>query len=713
MSSLPRPISRRSGSRQVARTPHALALEAPEGRWTYAELDALAARLARELRRAGAGPEVPVAVVADRSAALVLAFLSIQKAGGAYLPLDPAQPASRLAFELADAAAAIVLTAEPWSALAAAVIAEAAAVSGRLPPILAADLAAVAGLPAGAPPGSPGVGGGPESLAYVIYTSGSTGTPKGVALPQGAAAVQMAAVAERWGLRPGDRMPLFASPGFDASVQELLAPWTAGAAVVVAGPELRQPQRFLVEIARRHLTAVHLPTAFWQAWVSAVESGEADVPPGLPLRAVFAGGEAMPVVTARRWWRSPLAGIELLNGYGPTEAVVTATWRTVDRATAETATGAVSIGRPLAGRGAYVLGPPRPSAAGGRPRRALPGRAAPRPRLPRPAGPDRASASCPIPSAPSAGARLYRTGDLVRWRADGRPRVPRPARRPGEGARLPGRAGRGRGGARRPPGVREAAVWRGARPPTASAARRLSYVAAAGAAPAVGGSAPPSPRRLPDAHDPASFVVLPALPLTAARQGRPPRARGAAAGARRRRGAPATRPPARRRSRSSLAGDLGRGARRRAGRRRRRLLRPRRPLAPRHPGDRRACAPPSASSCRCARSSRRRRSPAWREPSSGAARRGRRQRRPAADPARARRDGRLPLSFAQQRLWFLDRLEPGNPPTTCRWRCASPGLSTLAALAAASPRSSRRHEALRTTFAATAAAGRCSASRGR
>src|SRR5206468_3184491 len=96
----------------------ATALEAAEGRWTYAELDALAARLARELRRAGAGPEVPVAVLADRSAALVLAFLAIQKAGGVYLPLDPAQPAARLAFAVADAGAAILVTAEPWAALA-------------------------------------------------------------------------------------------------------------------------------------------------------------------------------------------------------------------------------------------------------------------------------------------------------------------------------------------------------------------------------------------------------------------------------------------------------------------------------------------------------------------------------------------------------------------------------------------------------------------
>jgi amino acid adenylation domain-containing protein len=384
----------------AACAPHALAVEGPAGeRLTYGELAARAGRLAGRLRRLGVGPEVVVGACLPRSPELVVALLAIWRAGGVYLPLDPGYPRERLAFLLADAGAMVVLT---LARLAGGLPAEGARVltldaetwtdeGGADAPELAVD---------------------PRSLAYLIYTSGSTGTPKGVAVAHGPAAAHMRAVAASLELGEGDRVLQFASPSFDVSLEEMIKALVAGAALVQRGEELWEPATFLARLARLGVTLVDLPTAYWHQWVR--EQPQAAPAARLVLRQVWVGGEAMGMEAARRWWQMPaLAGIPLHNTYGPTEAIVTATTLPVNPAVTQPTVGSVPIGRPLAGRSVRVLDRSGELVPWGVPcELCLGGPLLARGYLGRPSL--TAERFVPDPFAGEPGGRLYRTGDLVR-----------------------------------------------------------------------------------------------------------------------------------------------------------------------------------------------------------------------------------------------------------------------------------------------------------
>ncbi|HTO94342.1 MAG TPA: condensation domain-containing protein, partial [Bacteroidota bacterium] len=201
---------------QAARTPEAEALSFGGRRLTYGELNRWANRIARDLRGAGAGPEVPVVLCMSRSLEMIVAVIAIFKSGGAFVPVEPDIPRDRLAFILGETQAAVILTQE--------------SIASALP----GGNARVMCIESSGPPEEPGAGANlvhevaPDTLAYIIYTSGSTGTPKGVEITHGALAEHALETIGRYGLSGRDRVLQFSSLSFDASLEQYIPPLIAG-----------------------------------------------------------------------------------------------------------------------------------------------------------------------------------------------------------------------------------------------------------------------------------------------------------------------------------------------------------------------------------------------------------------------------------------------------------------------------------------------------
>ncbi|MFE7589819.1 amino acid adenylation domain-containing protein, partial [Kitasatospora sp. NPDC057512] len=362
---------------QAARTPHAPALTDGRRGWSYRALAERVERLARDLRRRGAGPERTVALVLPRSMELVAAELAVARAGAAFLPVDPAYPAERRALMLADAAPALVLD-------------DPDAVRDLLETDRPEDRDHT-DLPAAA---------GTDHPAYVIYTSGSTGTPKGVVVTHRGIAGFTAAAVENYAVGPGDRVLQFSSPSFDASVLELFVSVLTGATLVVPpdGPWLGEELAAVLDGQR--ITHTLIPPAA----LATVPAGA-----GRHLRTLIVGAEACSAELVDRW----APGRRMVNSYGPTEATIVATWTGPLTA----GTGAPTIGGALPHARVHVLDEamrPRPAGTDGE--LYLGGEGVARGYLGRPGL--TAARFVPDPFGPP-GARLYRTGDRARFTADG------------------------------------------------------------------------------------------------------------------------------------------------------------------------------------------------------------------------------------------------------------------------------------------------------
>jgi len=354
---------------QVVRVPDAVAVTDSRQQLTYRRLDERSNQLAHLLRAGGTGPEDIVGIQLRRTADLAVAMLGILKAGAAYLPLDPAYPAERIAFMREDSGARTILTELDHEAL------------DRQPvtPVT-------------------GTGTRPDSLAYVLYTSGSTGDPKAVMLTH-ASTVEMV----RWGLREYtahqlSRVLASTSVCFDVSVFEFFGTLSAGGTVVVVEDPL----------------ALLAPDAPDVTLICTVPSAARELVAGGGLRGtpkvIGLGGEALPGALVEDLYAT--GHIEAVyNLYGPSEDSTYSTWSRVPRGERVPA-----IGRPLPHEHAYVLDAElRPVPVGAVGELYLSGAGLARGYLNRPAL--TASRFVADPFAP--GRRMYRTGDLVRYRPDG------------------------------------------------------------------------------------------------------------------------------------------------------------------------------------------------------------------------------------------------------------------------------------------------------
>ena len=397
---VPRDPIHRLFEQQVDLRPNAVAVDDGRRRLSYAELDLRANRLARHLQELGVGPEVPVAFCLERSIEAVETVLAILKAGGAYVPLSPSFPAERLAWTMADSGAGVLVTAPgtPGPPIPRGIRAgipavdlgrDAAVIAGRSSERLAADPDA-------------------DGLAYVLYTSGSTGRPKGVAVTH-RNVVRLVRGNDFTELGADESWLLLAPLSFDASTLELWAPLLNGGRLVIFPARVPSLEEIARTVEEQGITSLWLTAGLFHQMM--------DSQPAVlrRLRRLLAGGDVLSPLHVRRALEE---GIALINGYGPTEGTTFTCCEPLREAVETT----VPIGRPIANAQVHVL------YAGEAASGLVPigvvgellagGDGIARGYLKRPDL--TAELFVPDPFSGSPGARLYRTGDRVRRLADGR-----------------------------------------------------------------------------------------------------------------------------------------------------------------------------------------------------------------------------------------------------------------------------------------------------
>ncbi|HET8773600.1 MAG TPA: amino acid adenylation domain-containing protein, partial [Thermoanaerobaculia bacterium] len=469
--------------RQAAAQPDAVAAVFEDQRLTYGELNARANRLAHALLGLGVRPDDRVAIVAERGLDLVVAMLGTLKAGGAYLPMDPAYPAERLQSMLRDGAPKAILTQEALRET----------LSGVSVPALLLDRDDFTAQPA-SNPDARAHGLTPRNLAYVIYTSGSTGTPKGVMVEHHNLANMAQAHAERFGVTPESRVLQFVSMAFDVCAAEVFMTFAAGASLHLARRERLLPGEPLQTTLRQGaVTHALLPVG-----VAALCEAR-DLP---ALSHLIVGGDVCPPALVERWQGKA----RFFNAYGPTETSVCASVHECDGTDARV----VPIGKPFASARIYILDAHRELVpVGVEGEIYIGGAGVARGYLGRPELTAERFVDDPFTPGPSD--RMYRTGDLGRWLPDGTIAF---AGRNDFQVKVRGfRIELGEIEARLAAcaGVSEAAVI--AREDAAGAKRLVAYVV--GPELSVADLRGALSAQLPEYMVPAAFVTLEAMPLTA------------------------------------------------------------------------------------------------------------------------------------------------------------------------------------------------------
>ncbi|XRJ11020.1 plipastatin non-ribosomal peptide synthetase PpsC [Bacillus subtilis] len=384
--------------RQAAVTPERPAIRFSGGLLTYAELDLYASRLAAHLAARGVTNESIVGVLSERSPDMLIAVLAVLKAGGAYLPLDPAYPKERLSYMLKDSGASLLLTQPKCS------------VPNFSGETLEVDMTSLASEKAENHLFTPADGG---SLAYVIYTSGSTGQPKGVAVEHRQAVSFLTGMQHQFPLSEDDIVMVKTSFSFDASVWQLFW-WTlSGASAYLLPPGWeKDPALIVQDIHQENVTTAHFIPAMLNSFLDQAEM--LALGDGTSLKRVFAGGEPLAPRTAARF-ASILPQVSLIHGYGPTEATVDAAFYVLDPERDRDRL-RIPIGKPVPGARLYVLDPHlavQPSGVAGE--LYIAGAGVARGYLNRPALTEERFLEDPF----YPGERMYKTGDVARWLPDG------------------------------------------------------------------------------------------------------------------------------------------------------------------------------------------------------------------------------------------------------------------------------------------------------
>jgi amino acid adenylation domain-containing protein len=372
----------------VARCPEAVAVRWGEQTMSYAELDRRANRLAHYLLSRGVGVETPVAVVNNHTGELIVALLAISKAGGSYLGVDTRQPADRIRAMLRAAGCSLVLGNAGLAS----------------PP---EGIEAPAELPlAEFPDTPPRVPVQPANIAYLAYTSGSTGVPKAAMIPH-AAVIRLVEHADFLTVRADDVFVQLAPLAFDASTLEIWAPLLNGASLVLPDAPVESAADILELVSRQRVTVLWLTAGLFHQLAGAGIAGLRG------LRCLLAGGDVLPVPSVNQAL-AELPGVQLINGYGPTENTTFTCCYRIDQPQPDR----VPIGLPISGTTVHLLDADfRPVPDGESGELCAGGLGLARGYLDQPGL--TADRFIPDPFADAPGGRLYRTGDLARRRPDG------------------------------------------------------------------------------------------------------------------------------------------------------------------------------------------------------------------------------------------------------------------------------------------------------